>query len=115
MGRSSVRWLKTLLPSKIDLVDLYFRSLIDFEDDRHAGRRNLVKLRLDGGELPSALRQILLQNHGGVLDLVGIVLRISAQADLAFFEAVQDLRLLDGLQAVEIEGADHGTLHQVRK
>ena len=71
-----------------------------------------MKLRLHGGELASALRQILLQNHGGVLDFVGIVLRIGAQADFALLEPVQDLRLLDRLQAVEIESSDHRAFHQ---
>ncbi len=101
-----------LVPYEIDFVDLYLWPFIHLENNGNAGRRNLMKLRIHGGELASALGQILFQNHCGVLDFIGIVLRIGAQADFALLEPVQDLRLLDRLQAVEIEGSDHRAFHQ---
>lgn len=106
--------VENLVPGEIDLIDLDLGAFVNLEDHGHAGGRDLMELRLNRRELPPALRQKLLQDNRGVLNLVGIVLRIRAQTDFPFLEAIQNLGLLNRLQTVKVEGSDHRALHHIK-
>src|ERR1035441_9347829 len=73
-------------------------------------RRNLLDLGLHGGVLPAAFRQEFLEDHGGALDLVGVVLRFHAEPDFAFLEAVEDFGDGHALGAGVLDGADDAAL-----
>ena len=64
---------------EIDFADLDLRSLIDLEHDVQRRRRKGLQFRRDGGELPAALRQVILQDHLGALDLVPVIGRFRRQ------------------------------------
>src|ERR1035438_6035480 len=72
--------------------------------------RNLLDLGLHGGVLPAAFGQVFLEDHGGTLDLVGVVLRFHAEPDLAFLEAVEDFGDGDALGARVLNGTDDAAL-----
>ena len=93
-----------------DMPHLHLRAFIHHEGNLQRRWRNLFDLRIDGGILTAALRQVLLEHHGRALDLVRIVLRFHAQADLAFLEAVQNFGDGDGFGAGVFNGTDHAPL-----
>ena len=99
-----------LVAFEVDLADLDLRSLIHFEHDVQGRRRKGLQLRRDGGELPAALRQVVLQDDLGALDLVPVVGRFRRQSDAALFEAVQHFGRGDRFQPVVLDGAHHRPL-----
>ncbi len=97
----------------IDLADLDLGAFVYVEGDLERGRGNLADFRLDGGELPAALREVFLQHHRRALHLVGIVLRLDRQPDLPLLEPVEHFRYRDRLHArAVLDGADHAPLGQ---
>ena len=93
-----------------DGPDFYLGTFIHIKRERERGRRNLLDLRIDRGVLPAALGEKFLQHVGGVLNLVGVVLRLHHQADFALLEAVEDFRFRDRMDAAVMDGADDAAL-----
>ena len=113
MARRTSRSLNARVAFESDVADLDLRSLIHFEHDVQGRRREGLQLRHDGGELPAALRQVILQHHLGALDFVPVVGRFRRQSDAAFFEPVQDFGSSDGFQPVVLDGAHHRPLRDL--
>jgi hypothetical protein len=60
--------------------------------------------------LPSVLGKQFLQDYLGALNLCGIELAFHGEADLTLFEAVEDVRLGDGLVPLVFDPPDDRTL-----
>jgi hypothetical protein len=62
---------EVLVANELDLAHLHGGAFLDIEVDLHRGRRNVLDIELDGGELVAVLGENLLENGGGAQDLGG--------------------------------------------
>ena len=84
--------LYAVLPVISMLPTLTLGPSFTYEGDLQRRGRNLLDLRIHRGVLAAALGQEFLEDDGGALDLVGVVLRFHREADLALLEAVENFR-----------------------
>src|SRR6267142_1452914 len=105
-GANELAIAEGVIPGKFDLADLYLRPFFHFEnqDDGIAGGNALV-LRRNFGELASMLAEQFLQDNFGLLDAGGIELAFHGEADLALFEAIENVGFRNGMDIVVANAA----------
>src|SRR6266700_782228 len=96
-----------MIALELDFADLDFWPFLNFEDKNNgvAGGDALI-LRGDLRKLAAVLPQKFLYYHFRFLDFSGVKLAFHAQADFAFFEAVENVRLGYGVIAVVTNAPD---------
>ena len=97
-----------LVAGELDLAHLYRGAFLDVEVDLDGSRRNGLDVGLDGGELVAVLGEQFFEDRLGALDLGGIVLALDGKADLFLLEAVEHVRVRDGIEAFVVDLADGG-------
>ena len=97
-----------LVAGEFDHAHLHGGAFLDVEIHLHRGGRNGLDLGLDGGKLVAVLGENVLEDSLSPLDLGGIVLALDCEADLFLFEAVEHIRLRDGVEAFVVDLADGG-------
>ena len=83
--------IDVLVAFELDLAYLDLRPLFDHKRDPHRRRRNLPHLSANRGELPSVLRQQLLDGYFRLLDACGIVLALLRKAHFGKLEAFEHI------------------------
>src|SRR5258705_308519 len=98
--------IESVIAGKFDFANLYLGSFFHFknQDDRVAGGNALV-LRCDFGKLAPMLAEQFLQDNFGLLDACGIKLAFHGEADLALFEAIENVGLRNGMNIVVANAA----------
>ena len=113
-GANQLAIAERMIAGEFDVADFDLGAFFNFEneDDRVTGSDSFV-LGSDLGELTAVFTEQLAQHHFGFFDFRGIKLAFHAEADFAFLEAVENVGLGDGMNAVIANAADDRALFYV--
>src|SRR6266436_6612890 len=106
-GADQLAVAESVISGELDSADLDLGPFFDFENknDGVAGGDALI-LRADFGELAAVFGEELLQDHLGFFYFCRIELAFDAQTDLAFLEAIENVRFGNGVDAVVTNAAN---------
>src|SRR5258706_7774409 len=110
-GANELAIAESVIAGQFDLANFYLGPFFHFENqnDRVAGGNALV-LRRDFGKLAPMLAEQFLQDNFGLLDACGIKLAFHGEADLALFEAIENVGFRNGMDIVVANAADDRAL-----
>src|SRR5579859_2318357 len=96
-----------VVPYKLDRADFNLGAFVNLEDQNHsiAGGDAFV-LRSHFRELAAVLSEQFLEYDFGPLDFCGIEWAFHGETDLALFEAVENIRFRDGMNAFVTDAAN---------
>lgn len=96
-----------LIALDLDVPHLHLGPFVHPELQLEGSGRHGSEHRVDCGELTPALRQVLLENHLGPLDLAWIVCGLDRQSHFPLLEAVQDFRGADRFDPRILDGENN--------
>src|SRR5467141_386428 len=106
-GADELAVAESVVAGELDSADLDLGAFLDFENENDgvAGSDAFVHRR-DFGKLAAVFAQQFLQHDFRFLDFSGIELAFDAETDFAFLEAIENIRLGNGVDAVVTDAAD---------
>ena len=83
--------IENLVALNGDVPHLHLGPFGHLEYHFHGRGRNLAQFRFNGRILAAAFGEIFLQNDGGALYFIGVILRFNRQPDTTLLEAIENL------------------------